>query len=293
MACVLPAPAPAAKRRKVEQTPGEAQLNVRPPSSIAMVAQPAERSNENARRHGGHALDAPRSSLADRVTQAVLQQWDKLPKTGKPQPHEHTCLAAFVMEYPAAASESQCPQQMSGWQPEEANVQSADESVLTVVAIGTGMKCLSAEARSDTGRLINDSHAEAIARRALQRWMYGQLTALVQRSHASTRAFTGYAGPGQETWASGCDFFELVDPPAGCGPFARLRHGCRLHMWVSQPPCGDASIVNGAEVGGADPQDTKRGVANAMASAQQASHSLGGWQRTGAKPIREPVVSQW
>jgi tRNA-specific adenosine deaminase 1 len=71
--------------------------------------------------------------LCDGVANAVLRRYGALPKTGKPQPNEHTVLAGFVLEAPG--SELRC------------------------VALGTGMKCLSAEKRSPSGNLINDSHA--------------------------------------------------------------------------------------------------------------------------------------
>lgn len=88
------------------------------------------------------------------VSSAVLSAFQCLPKTGKPQGHEHTVLAGFVVSRTLEAS-MECH----------------------VVAIGTGTKCLSAQKRTCQGDLINDSHAEVIAKRALQVWLYGELDA--------------------------------------------------------------------------------------------------------------------
>ena len=110
------------------------------------------------------------------VAESVLRCWAQLGKNGKPQPHEHTVLAgagcwgrhagvfrAFITADaalpPAAGIAITVPQCSSP----------------VTVAIGTGTKCLGASKLCDQGTALGDSHAEVIARRALQAWLYSQL----------------------------------------------------------------------------------------------------------------------
>ena len=96
------------------------------------------------RRHtqtnAGHPSD--HHELAEKVAKTVIAQYEALPKTGKPQPHEHTVLCGFVLSRSCSASGG-----------------TSDVSELSCVAIGTGTKCLGGSQRSEAGDLVNDSHA--------------------------------------------------------------------------------------------------------------------------------------
>lgn len=286
------------------------------------------------------------------VAEAVTQQFARLPKTGRPQSHEHTVLAGFVVSrsrIPNGADRTQRPtvlreasvsakaattfqhqqqqqeaqsQQTSMHQPgsddglgavvmssaadasDVANIAAAAQQTspkalakaelelsgsgivesLRVVALGSGSKCLSAAARSPLGDVLNDSHAEVIARRAFQRWLHAEVAAALGAALKSARAkaasgdalseafhqqqarsmqlqqqqagslqdvsfFTAQAFPccslsdlQASEWSeirNGSAYFEVLPSgKVGCRP------GVAFHMWISQPPCGDASIFS-------------------------------------------------
>ncbi len=111
--------------------------------------------------------------IGEKVAAAVLAQHAALPKTGKPQPNEHTVLAGFVLSWPSqphavAAGGKALPGQSAGFACEEPTEPTAAGSRaredVTVVALGTGTKCLGAGRRSCRGDVLNDSHAEVRVR---------------------------------------------------------------------------------------------------------------------------------
>ncbi|KAL5132890.1 tRNA-specific adenosine deaminase TAD1 [Glycine soja] len=104
-----------------------------------------------------------------------------------------------------------------------------------VVAMGTGTKCLGRSLLRTCGDVVHDSHAEVIARRALIRFFYTQIQHLTGSKHAPSN------GGKRFKLDDGNSPFEL-DP--GClnkGKYS-LKKDWKLHMYISQLPCGDASL---------------------------------------------------
>eukprot|EP00667_Euglena_gracilis_P017859 EG_transcript_18877 len=160
---------------------------------------------------------APPPSFGDRVAALCLEHYlQDVPKRGKPQGKETTLFAAIVME--------RC-------------------GTLTVVAFGTGTKCLGAAQMVESGALVNDCHAEVMARRAFRVWLHHQL-----QHYAAGRPSVFVAQ------SDGRLGLTAEEPPT-------------FHFFSSQAPCGDASIFEyskadarqpGVEVGAvgtAEPQD--------------------------------------
>ncbi|KAG5021910.1 hypothetical protein AAZX31_07G070300 [Glycine max] len=151
------------------------------------------------------------SSWGKRVSEKVLSFYASLPKKGKPQGREVTVLAAFLLSSPS--------------------------NDLKVVAMGTGTKCIGRSLLRTCGDVVHDSHAEVIARRALMRFFYTQIQHLTESSskHAP--------GNGGKRFKLDEDHLPFEWDP-GClnkGKYT-LKKDWKLHMYISQLPCGDASL---------------------------------------------------
>lgn len=123
------------------------------------------------------------------VVELSLEKYKELPKKGKPLQGEWTPLATVLC---------------------------CRGSCVDVVALGTGSKCIGKSKMSTKGLLINDSHAEVIAKRAFQRYLLKQLQFAADKKRSifddsSEHLFT-------------------------------LRADVTFHFFASQIPCGDASI---------------------------------------------------
>uniref|UniRef100_A0A1B6CWX9 tRNA-specific adenosine deaminase 1 n=1 Tax=Clastoptera arizonana TaxID=38151 RepID=A0A1B6CWX9_9HEMI len=97
-------------------------------------------------------------NIADQVAQLCFDHYGNLGKRGKPLPGvEWTLLAAVV--------------------------QSINES-FTVVSMATGTKCIGRNIMSPKGDLINDSHAEVLARRCFLRYLYDKIKTMKDSGHS-------------------------------------------------------------------------------------------------------------
>ncbi|XP_028224065.1 tRNA-specific adenosine deaminase TAD1-like isoform X1 [Glycine soja] len=149
------------------------------------------------------------SNWGKRVSEKVLSFYTSLPKKGKPQGREVTVLASFLLSSPS--------------------------NDLKVVAMGTGTKCLGRSLLRTCGDVVHDSHAEVIARRALIRFFYTQIQHLTGSKHAPSN------GGKRFKLDDGNSPFEL-DPGCLNKEKYSLKKDWKLHMYISQLPCGDASL---------------------------------------------------
>ncbi|XP_010273081.1 PREDICTED: tRNA-specific adenosine deaminase 1 isoform X2 [Nelumbo nucifera] len=145
----------------------------------------------------------------EKVSEAVFSVYNSLPKKGKPQGRETTVLAAFLVSSPSQD--------------------------LRVVALGTGTKCLGCSLLSPHGDVVNDSHAEIIARRALLRFFYTEIANL----NEVYNKYGHYEGEN--------DAMDFLFRLEANGPYQgkySMRPGWQLHLYISQLPCGDASTTS-------------------------------------------------
>ncbi|NWS47688.1 ADAT1 deaminase, partial [Probosciger aterrimus] len=145
---------------------------------------------------------------ADEVAElCCLHYRTRLPKQGKPDPsREWTSLAAVVKVEAATQREVLAS---------PGTLQVTKE----VVAMGTGTKCIGQNKMRKTGDVLNDSHAEIVAKRSFQRYLLHQMW--LAASHQQCSIFI----PGTETgkW--------------------KLKPNVIFVFFSSHTPCGDASII--------------------------------------------------
>ncbi|KAM7100792.1 tRNA-specific adenosine deaminase 1 isoform 4-T4 [Ciconia maguari] len=145
---------------------------------------------------------------ADEIAElCYLHYRTRLPKQGKPDPNrEWTSLAAVVKVESATQRDVLAS---------PGNPQVTKE----VVAMGTGTKCIGQNKMRKTGDILNDSHAEIVAKRSFQRYLLHQMW--LAASHQQCSIFI----PGTETgkWI--------------------LKPNIIFVFFSSHTPCGDASII--------------------------------------------------
>ena len=150
------------------------------------------------------------------VASCALDHYHKvLGKHGKPRLNENewTVYAAIVCE----------------------NVQTTD---LWVVSCGTGTKCTT---QGPEGWCLRDLHAEVLAKRGLQRVLWKEIQKTL-----------GVAATTTTTTATDADKADKSNPKgllerqegkvSSAGILFQLRKCLKLHLYISESPCGDASI---------------------------------------------------
>uniref|UniRef100_A0A7M5XCD4 tRNA-specific adenosine deaminase 1 n=2 Tax=Clytia hemisphaerica TaxID=252671 RepID=A0A7M5XCD4_9CNID len=88
---------------------------------------------------------------------------------------------------------------------------------IEVISLATGTKCIGECHRVQTGRLLNDSHAEVLARRLFMKYLYKEIRMALD-CHNTNSIF-------------------VLD-----GNKVRLKEDIQFHLLTTEIPCGDASI---------------------------------------------------
>ncbi|KAJ3021883.1 tRNA-specific adenosine deaminase 1 [Thoreauomyces humboldtii] len=145
---------------------------------------------------------------ADDIAEAVIRQFARLPKQGKPVVRngsrpEWTILAGIVKR--------------------TEQVGSSEKATLECVALGSGLKCLNPSQLPEDGGAVHDSHAEVICRRSFMRFMYAELEKALALDTSS--------------------ILERLPDKEGGAPRYAVAPGVSFHLYVSQAPCGDASTA--------------------------------------------------
>ena len=145
------------------------------------------------------------NNLAADVVSAVLSTFNSLPSRGKPSalpPWEFTVLAAVVAVFQTVTAIHR-PK---------------------VISVATGTKSIGHESLSGnlSGCLLHDSHAEVLARRGFKRYILTWIKNVI-----SNTAVVDDACP--FIWNSGDKTVSVKD-------------GCQFFMYISDSPCGAASI---------------------------------------------------
>ncbi|KAG2320398.1 hypothetical protein Bca52824_013611 [Brassica carinata] len=148
-----------------------------------------------------------RGDWGEVVSEKVVSAYNSLPKKGKPQGREVTVLSAFLVSSPPPSQE------------------------VEVIALGTGTKCVSRSLLSPRGDIVNDSHAEVVARRALIRFFYSEIQRMQGKRTCCNEA---------KRQRHDSQTLELDSSSPGDVKY-KLKSGCHLHLYISQLPCGYAS----------------------------------------------------
>lgn len=122
---------------------------------------------------------------ADSLMNSVLELYDKLPKTGKPQAREFSTLAGVVV--------------------------TPVESPPVVISLATGSKCLPFSRRSPCR--LNDSHAEVLARRAATDYALSEVNHL--ESTATEKGFLFVRSNKQLVRTNAGIHLVITEPPCG------------------------------------------------------------------------------
>lgn len=146
-------------------------------------------------------------SFSDRMAQMVHDRYLEVQASvDYPQPGRKV-IAGFVME-------------------------DTESEEMKIVSLGSGTRCITGDHMSMEGTVVNDSHAEVIARRSVMRFFYKQMQA--------------YYGPDPE----GTIFVDAMEESS---PLLRVKSNLKFHLYISTAPCGDGAQFSRGDEKNRDP----------------------------------------
>lgn len=145
------------------------------------------------------------TKFANEISDLCLKTFNNLPKTGKPNPENEWTILSCILKK------------------DEQTMQ------LEVVSLGTGTKCIGADALSNKGDILNDSHAEIMARRGFLRYLMDEM-------NLKSTIF---------------DYSETEKK-------FKLKNNFSFHFFTTHSPCGDASIFINSKSSDSDEPVAKR-----------------------------------
>ncbi|KAI7823891.1 adenosine deaminase/editase [Gamsiella multidivaricata] len=179
----------------------------------------------------------PSQELIHGIARECHDQFNRLPKHGKPSRKsngqaEWTILAGIVLATPTAPALSKISDINGGTCLD--NTDEPDESwEVECISLATGSRCLPQGKLSPRGDLVNDCHAEVLARRGFNKWCLSEMQACISYPENMANRFR-YLG-NQDTPLNKGPLFQLADPRT------------QFHLYVSQAPCGDATTSSLAQ----------------------------------------------
>jgi tRNA-specific adenosine deaminase 1 len=143
--------------------------------------------------------------LQSAVFSTVIEFYNRFPVSSKIRNDEYTVLAAIVAQVPTGPG-------------------TTGSFNLRIVSMATGTKCIGRGVDNCNGCLLCDSHAEVVCKRSFQRYLHEHVAACLR--HPSS---------GQN------DTCPITFSDGAAIPF-ELKAGWKFHLYISDSPCGEASL---------------------------------------------------
>ena len=173
-------------------------------------------------------------AFADRVALLSIDFYELHCPADIKREMKQTVIASFVVQYPADTDGVR-----KETDDDVMHVQMPRlKSRLQVASLGVGTKVLPAhlvELHDEKGERVRDLHAEVLARRGFNRFLYDQIELFLAMQESDTSDCRGELG-------SRCIFSR-----AEGSDLLVLRQGITVHMYTSSAPCGNATIKRWAK----------------------------------------------